>query len=172
MAAGNTYTQIASTTLGSAAASVTFSSIAGTYTDLVIVCDNLFVASGTPNLRVRLNGDTGSNYSVTPVEGNGITAYSVRQSSITGIDFGYYTSLYPTATSTSPNNAIVNVMNYSNSTTYKTILARSGSAYTGTSANVGLWRDTASITSVIITNSSAVNFDAGSTFNLYGITAA
>jgi len=172
MAAGNTYEAIATQTLGSATASVTFSSIAGTYTDLVIICDNLFVASGTPNLRVRLNSDTGSNYSVTPIEGNGVTAYSVRQTNIAGIDLGYYTSLYPTGSSTTPSNAIINIMNYSNSTTYKTVLARSGSSYTGTNANIGLWRNTASVTSVTVTNSSAVNFTIGSTFSLYGIKAA
>jgi len=167
-----TYEPIATNTLSAAAANVTFSSISSAYTDLVIVCDNLFVASGTPNLRVRLNGDTGSNYSVTPIEGNGVTAYSVRQSSISGIDFGYYTSLYPISTSTVPNNAIINVMNYSNSTTFKTVLARSGSSATGTNANVGLWRNTASVTSVTVTNSSAANFNIGSTFTLYGIKAA
>jgi hypothetical protein len=36
MAAGNTYTPLATQTLGSAAASVTFSSISGAYTDLVV----------------------------------------------------------------------------------------------------------------------------------------
>ena len=167
-----TYTPIATQTLSTATANVTFSSIPSAYTDLVIVCDNLFIASGTPNLRVRLNGDTGSNYSVTPIEGNGATAYSVRQINITGIDFGYYTSLYPISTSTIPNNAIINIMNYSNSTTYKTVLARSGSSYTGTNANVGLWRNTASITSVTVTNSTAANFSVGSTFTLYGILKA
>ena len=172
MPAGNTYESIATTTLSSAALNVTFTSIPGTYTDLVVVCDNLFSASGTPNLRVLFNTDTASNYSVTVLEANGITAYSVRQSSISGIDLGYYTSLYSTSASTIPNNAIINVMGYSNSTTYKSLIARSGSGYTGTNLNVGLWRNTAAITSVRISNSSAVNFTSGSTFSLYGIKAA
>jgi hypothetical protein len=168
----NTYEPIATTTLGSAALNVTFTSISGSYTDLVVVCDNLFSASLTPNLRILFNTDTASNYSVTVLEGNGATAYSARQSSISGIDFGYYTSLYPTSTSTAPTNAIINVMNYSNSTTYKTVVGRANSSYSGTSANVGLWRSTAAITSVRISNSSAVNFTSGSTFTLYGIKAA
>jgi hypothetical protein len=172
MAAGSTYTPIATQTLGSAALNVTFTSISGSYTDLVVVCNNLFSASGTPNLRVLFNTDTATNYSVTVLEGNGATAYSRRQSSISGIDLGYYTSLYPTSTSTVPSDAIINVMNYSNSTTYKTVIARANSSYSGTSANVGLWRSTAAITSVRISNSSAVDFTAGSTFTLYGIAAA
>ena len=172
MAAGNTYESIATTTLSSAALNVTFTSIAGTYTDLVVVCDNLFSASGTPNLRILFNTDTATNYSVTVLEGNGATPYSVRQSSINGIDFGYYTSLYPTGTSTIPSNAIINIMGYSNSTTYKSVISRSNSGYSGTNLNVGLWRSTAAITSVRISNSSAVNFTSGSTFSLYGIKAA
>ena len=42
----------------------------------------------------------------------------------------------------------------------------------GTNANVGLWRNTASITSVTVTNSTAANFSVGSTFTLYGILKA
>ncbi|NBQ97859.1 MAG: hypothetical protein EBU12_06490, partial [Microbacteriaceae bacterium] len=62
MAAGNTYSQIASTTLGSAASSVTFSSIAATYTDLVIVVQAA-VTAGSIALRMQFNSDTGTNYS-------------------------------------------------------------------------------------------------------------
>lgn len=167
-----TYRPIATQTLGSAAASVTFSSIPSTYTDLVVVCNNLFVASGTPNLRVQLNADTGANYSVTVFESFGTNVYTVRQSNITGIDSGYYNYLYPTSTSTLPNHGIINVMNYNNSSTFKTVLSRTGSTYTGTTANVGTWRNTSPVTSVRIANSSGFNFSVGSTFSLYGIKAA
>jgi hypothetical protein len=172
MPAGNTYDEIATATLSSAALNVEFTSIPSTYTDLVIVGNNLLVASGTPNLRILFNTDTASNYSVTVFEGNGAAAYSVRQSSISGIDFGYYTSLYPASTSTIPTNAIINVMNYSNATTYKTVIARANGSPTGVSSNVGLWRSTAAINSIRLSNSSALNFTIGSTFSLYGIKAA
>ena len=58
----STYTPIATQTLGSAAASVTFSSIPQGYTDLVLV-DNVKSASGAGDseLDVRFNGDSGSN---------------------------------------------------------------------------------------------------------------
>jgi hypothetical protein len=63
MAAGNTYVAIAEQTLGTAAASVTFSSIPGTYTDLVLVIS----AQDTTNNSFALicNSDTGTNYSRT-----------------------------------------------------------------------------------------------------------
>jgi hypothetical protein len=172
MPAGNTYEEIATSTLSSPALSVNFTSIPQTYTDLVVVGSNLFSASGTPNLRILFNTDTASNYSVVVLEGNGVAPYGVRQASISGIDFGYYTSLYPTSSSTAPNNAIINVMQYTNTAINKTVLARVNTSYSGMSANAGLWRSTAAITSIRLSNSSAVNFTTGSTFSLYGIKAA
>ena len=61
MAAGATYTQIATTTLGSSQSTITFSSISGAYTDLVLVV-TAKVSSAT-DLWVRANSDSGSNYS-------------------------------------------------------------------------------------------------------------
>jgi len=70
-----TYTLIASNTLGSGTATVTFSSIPGTYTDLILVCG--LPATGTANnsdgLRFQLNSDTGSNYSATWLTNSGTT---------------------------------------------------------------------------------------------------
>jgi hypothetical protein len=61
VAAGNTYVAIAEQTLGTAAASVTFSSIPGTYTDLVLVL-SVQDASGN-TFALQFNGDTSTNYS-------------------------------------------------------------------------------------------------------------
>ena len=66
MAAGITYTPIASTTLGSAAASYTFSSIPNTYTDLVLIASMADSNSGADQrMLVQVNGDTGTKYSTT-----------------------------------------------------------------------------------------------------------
>ena len=81
MAAGNTYVAIATNTLGSAAASVTFSSIPGTYTDLVIVTQA--ISATADNVGIRFNSDSGSNYSQTWLSGNGTSAISSRYSSST-----------------------------------------------------------------------------------------
>jgi hypothetical protein len=67
---------------------------------------------------------------------------------------------------------IVNFMNYSNTTTYKTFLSKARNATNyGVNDQAGLWRNTAAISSMVITNASGT-FNTGSTFNLYGITAA
>ena len=65
-------------------------------------------------------------------------------------------------------------MNYSNTTTNKTVLARGNRASSGVVAQVGMWGNTSAITSITIDNvdSASANFVAGSTFTLYGIKAA
>jgi hypothetical protein len=164
----STYTPIATQTLGSATASVTFSSISGSYTDLVLIA-NAQGASGSPqNLLFQLNGDTASNYSSTWLIGDGSSASSSRLSSrVNGLlDIAGYAPI-----GTNFNAVIAQFNNYSNATTNKTVLSRANSAATGTDAVVSLWRSTAAITSIKIyfnTN----NLNTGSTFTLYGVKSA
>ena len=159
MPAGRTYTPIARTVLGSNSADVTLSSISGSYTDLVIVISG--TANTTTAFDVRFNGDSGSNYSATRITGNVSTATSIRSSNATNMPLGNIT--------TSQSVSIINIMNYSNTTTNKTIIARGNSADTLTNAIVGLWRNTSAITSINFTGGT---FQAGTTFTIYGILAA
>ena len=71
-----TYEKVQSTTLSSTQSTVTFSSISGAYTDLVLVMGGS--NSANSDLRMRFNGDTGSNYSVTVLFGDGSAANSFR----------------------------------------------------------------------------------------------
>jgi hypothetical protein len=156
----STYTPIASQTLGSASANVTFSSIPQGYTDLVLVVQAK-AATTDDNIYLRFNSDNGSNYSVTSLYGNGSTAASARYSSsyIWFDNFGYLrTSDFSTI--------VMNFQNYSNSTTNKTCLIRNNIASVGVSVSAGLWRNTAPITAINLLTS---GFATGSTFSLYGI---
>lgn len=158
-----TYEPIATQTLGSAAATVTFSSIPSTYTDLVIVA-NYANSGGQSDTYLRFNSDSGNNYSKTQMFGTGSAAGSNNQanfSSFTG--FGYI--------GTTIGNSVCSIMNYSNSTTNKTVISRSNDTAGLVMANVGLWRNTSAITSIIIGFANN-NFIAGSTFTIYGIKAA
>jgi hypothetical protein len=168
MAAGATYVPIATTTLGSATGSYTFSSIPQTYTDLVLVAQP--IASAGVDLELRFNGDSGTNYSCTQLTGTGSSAISGQFSNSTQLrvdKYGYINTSIGTMD-------IVNFMNYSNTTTYKTVLSRTGNAGQGTDAVVGLWRSTAAITSIVLYPgaTSGATFSAGSTFTLYGIASA
>lgn len=165
MPAGSTYSTIATTTLGSAASSYTFTSISGSYTDLIIVAQ--IKGTATTYLNLRFNGDTGTNYSRTTLSGNGSTVTSERRTNQAQINTDYNEAV---ETNFNYINTL-QIMNYSNTTTYKTVLCRANNAATGAGATVGLWRSTAAITSItLVANNNT--FDTGSTFTLYGIAAA
>jgi hypothetical protein len=154
----STYTPIASQTLGSAAASVTFSGIPQGYTDLVIVFNGTSASSHTAGL--QFNSDTGSNYSNTYLLGESGATASGRASNTTSSS-----QFYP---NTTIGTAVINIANYSNTTTYKTILTRWSNTDNYALANVGLWRSTAAINTVLLTGN-GTNFQTGSTFSIYGI---
>jgi len=156
----STYEPIATTTLGSAQSTVTFSSISGTYTDLILVYNA--ISSTDDQNYLQFNGDTGSNYSRTFISGNGSSATSNRSTNDTKM-LGPFSVSVPTVN-------ISQIMNYSNTTTYKTALIRSGASNNSTIATVGLWRSTSAITSVLIGTNSGT-FNTGTVFTLYGIKA-
>ncbi len=161
-----TYTPLATTTLSSAAASVTFSSISGSYTDLILVT-NATIGTGNEDLQIQFNSDTATNYSWTSVDGSGTVAVSSRVSNTNTPRLG---GSYGAINTT---NAIwiTNIQNYSNTTTHKTYVSRGSNAGYGVSATVGLWRSTSAITSIKLFPS-ASTLSLGSTFTLYGILAA
>jgi hypothetical protein len=162
MAAGATYEPIATNTLGSAAASVTFSTISGSYTDLVLIATS--TSGDLDTLALQLNSDTGNNYSTTIIYGTGSTAASYLESNANNMYLGL--------TSTEQSNSIYYLINYSNTTTYKTVLGRGNVAGGQLRAGVSLWRSTSAVTSITINRDSGGNLNSGSTFTLYGISAA
>jgi hypothetical protein len=160
----STYTPIASQTAGGSVSSITFSSIPQGYTDLVLVFTGS-VSSGSGDLGLRFNSDTGSNYSTTFLssQAGGISGKSTSATSITATEYSYLDNVRSTLST-------INFASYSNTTTYKSIMARSGKTGYGVESKVGLWRNTNAITSITaFTTGSNPNFTSGSTFSLYGI---
>jgi hypothetical protein len=158
-----TYEKIATQSVsGSSTTNVTFNSISGSYTDLVLIVNAKLAASN--NISLRFNSDTASNYSYTYIFGSGTAASSGRASSTTYI--------YGGSNSTSDYDLHqININNYSNSTTYKTALIQSSVTSIGVSAWVGQWRSTSAITSVDVSFLGNI-ISAGSTFTIYGILKA
>jgi hypothetical protein len=160
----STYEPIATSTLGSSNANITFSSIPSTYTDL------RFVVTGTSlsafeTLLVRFNSDTGSNYSQTRIVGSGSTATSQRETSATSIRVALGSGFGPTQ----PSFITVDVFSYTGSTN-KTVLAEASTDRNGAGSverAVGLWSNTSAITTILINN--ANQFNTGTTATLYGI---
>jgi len=163
MAKTATYALIASNTVGTATNTLTFSSIPSTYTDLVIVAD--YINTAATNLLGRFNSDTASNYSQTYLEGNGTSATSGRGSNTTFLNLGF------SFASGSRTNAIIQIMDYANITTFKTVVNRQNQASNYLSATANVWRATPAAISSVTIFTNGGNFDAGSTFKLYGIQA-
>jgi len=165
MAAGNTYVALATNTLGSNTASITFSSISSVYTDLVLVINGEAV-DGNNNLSLRVgNGsiDTGSNYSYTRLYGYSGTSGSGQGTSVAkGGQLGW---------GTNQSTVIYQFMNYSNTTTYKTMLGRNADTAIA-DTGVTLWRSTAAINTITVFMDSAGNLKSGTICSLYGIAAA
>lgn len=163
-----TYEPIATTTLGSAANTITFSSIGSGYTDLRLVF--VGTSANATNFTVRFNSDSGSNYSSTYISGTGAAAQSGR--------FTSQTEIYPTiGLSSTPQQYTLDIFSYAGSTN-KTFLLQETADKNGsgrTSAFVCLWRSTAAITSINLKGmygTAPDNFDAGTTATLYGILKA
>jgi hypothetical protein len=168
MAAGSTYEPIATNTLGSNTASYTFTSIPSTYTDLILIVNGQ--VSSNVTVACQINGDTATSYSTTELFGDGTTVSSFRNSNNAQIGV---MGIGAQVVSGSQWVSTLHFQNYSNSTTYKTVLGRTSATTTGVNAIVGLWRSTSAITSIkILGYAGASGFTSGTTFTLYGIAAA
>jgi len=156
-----TYVPLQSVVLSSASASVSFTGIDQTYTDLVIAI--AATSTGDTQVRLRLNSSTGTPYSSTITGADGSSVFSIRVSDEATMNIG------GVGQSTGTN--LIQINDYSNTTSNKTVFGRYGElspSYGESAVKLGLFRSTAAITSVTFTLGTG-NYSAGSTFSLYGI---
>jgi hypothetical protein len=166
-----TYEAIATVTVGSGgAASIEFTSIPQTYTDLKIVISGRNTASANNwyLLRLQFNSDTtAANYSYRLVAGFGTSVFSSSASDRYG---GYIPSDARTASTFG--NTELYIPNYtgSNNKSFSTdtVTEGNGSAYEILGLWAGLWSSSAAISSITLSNDSG-NFAQYSTATLYGI---
>jgi hypothetical protein len=162
----STYTPIASQTLASAASSVTFTGVPQNFTDLVVVASVGAVSGTASYLDMQFNSDSATNYSAITIYGTGSATGSANLTARTAVPCGI-TDV--TNAASTYNTFLLNVENYSNTTTYKTTLCRSEqTANSLVGASVSMWRNTSAINTVTLLFGSG-SFRTGSTFNLYGI---
>lgn len=161
-----TYEPIATQTLGSAASSITFSSIAASWTDLRVVFTGTTTAAS--GFWARFNNDTSALYSQTTLYGDGASAISNRGVGATEFEYTFMGNLNTTPVTF----ATMDVFSYAGST-YKTALLslskdNNGSGYA--IRYVGLYRSTTAISRIDLIASGS--FAAGTTATIYGIKAA
>jgi hypothetical protein len=164
----NTYIPLATITLGSAAASVSFGSIPSSYRDLVISAQGR-AATATSFFRVRFNGDTGTNYNFLNMMNDGETPFSSNTTGQNGLDIDFFGN----ALTTADNIYQIQIMDYSATDKHKTVLTRNNffgatSADRRVAALSARWASTSAISSISIFLNSG-NIAAGARFDLYGI---
>lgn len=172
--ASNTYVALASAQGTGSSGTITFNSIPSTYTDLRIVLTGTETNATLYEFDMRYNNDSGNNYSLTYLQGNGSSASSGRYSSTNKIRLGEAGT-----DTTLPTLITIDVMNYANTTTYKTAIIRYNEFQSGAGdvgAKVALWRgstgsSTEAITRIDLLNLGG-NFTTSTTATLYGVAAA
>jgi hypothetical protein len=162
----NTYQLIEAQTLGSSAASVTFSAIPATYTDLVAKFSiRQTAAFPFSTVQLKFNGST-TSFTVKYLEGDGAIAAS-------GASPARYVQYANASTSTANtfSNGELYIPNYAGSN-YKShsidAVSEQNAATAYTDLVAGLWSNTAAITQLDFIPASG-NFAQYSTFYLYGI---
>lgn len=174
MPAGATYEPIATTTVSTPVATITFSSIPATYTDLRVSMslsdDDSEAGTGAPVF--RFNNDTGTNYNQITLRGDGTSVTSQS-----AVNRSYIYALYwnnsPTSTTIFPFMTL-DIMSYTGSTN-KTVLITAADDRSGTGSVerlVGIWRSTSAINELNILNDGGKKFETGSIVTIYGIKAA
>jgi hypothetical protein len=167
----STYTLISSNVLTSSAASVTFSAIPSTYTDLVIRA-SIRSDQGSINtdVLVSYNAIGGTSYSRTWLQGDGATATSGRTANTSSTNV-LNSAVGNGATSNTFSNWELYIPSYtaSQNKPYNAFAVGETNATTAYIVNVaGLFRNTSAISSILFEPGGG-NFVSGSSFYLYGI---
>jgi hypothetical protein len=161
MAAAQTYEPIATQTAGGSTTVITFTSIPSTYTDLVFV----MTGSSGNDINCRFNNDSGANYGL-------IRMFTSGDGSI-GVGTGTGQTSFDVTIGGLTNGVTVgNIMNYANTSMYKTTLYRpnnTGGAYV--SYYVSNWNSNSAVNRIDFTSQSG-NISSGVMFTIYGIKAA
>ena len=159
-----TYTPLATVTLASATSTISFSSIPGTYRDLIFVINIAATATVLNQVFIRFNGDSGSNYSYLEAFGTGSGTGGGFNGSTTFNMIGYHGGGGSVIT-------IAQVMDYSATDKHKTSLVRNDKSDQGATMIASRWANTSAVTSALISNTTPANFPVGTTVSLYGVIA-
>ena len=174
----SSYESIASTTVsGSSTTTVTFSSIASTYSSLqlrlIVKSTNAGTSINDNNLYVRFNSDAAANYTDHSLDGYYLGGSGV-QASGSGNTSNIPVALAPpngTGLANIFGTSIVDIHDYASTTKNKTVRSLYGTDSNNEgwiALRSGVWRSTSAITSISLTINNRTML-AGTTIALYGI---
>lgn len=170
----NRIAKIAENILGSAAASVTFSGIPGTYRGLLLVWQARGDTAATNSqFLVQLNGDSGANYDSHLADVSGASAWaSAENVANVSMQLGVLTAA--NAPAGAPGQGWFEMIGYAGTVFHKTANGQTAYKLANSTTNIqhgvssGWWRNTAAVTSILV-KPGAGNFVTGSLFVLYGL---
>jgi hypothetical protein len=159
-------------TLGTAVASVAFTSIPQDGTDLMLLTSTRVSGSPVSQLNTQFNSSAVTEYSDRELSGDSLgntTSISRSSQTVIRITVNPGTSF----TSNAFGSGQIHILNYTSSVAKSVTLDGSTEQNNTTSYNnmvAGLWNNTAAITSITLTDQNSGNFVIGSSFSLYKIT--
>lgn len=170
------YDSIATVTVGAGGSStVSFTSIPGTYKHLQVryLAQTNRGTFGTDNILIRLNSDTGSNYSLHALTGDGASVTAGAGSSTTQ----FLSQATGSGASSTYGAGVMDLLEYANTSINKTARILSGADHNGTIAGYGgqilfssgNWRNTSAVTTIQFRPEFGSAFTQYSHFALYGI---
>ena len=170
------YDSIATSTVGAGgASSITFSSIPSTYKHLQVRMiardDRASVTSDSGAF--RFNGDSGTNYAYHALVGTGSSAVASAADTYNRGLIDRFTA--STAGASTFGSAVMDILDYANTSKYKTVKILGGYANNGEGQitfSSGLWQSTSAISTILIYPNVGSNWVQYSTFALYGIKGA
>jgi len=150
------------------AASIDFTSIPGTYTDLMVVCSLREASTTGSTAGIRFNNDSATNYLSRRLQGNGSSALSATYSSGTEIDIIIDASDMTSSTFGSMQMYVPNYAGATNKSVSIESLSENNATLAYQRLSAGIWNSTAAITSIKIFGS-AGNLAQYSSATLYGV---
>lgn len=162
---------ISTTLISTSTANVTFdvTGLGSTYKHLQIrMTGRTTKGSSGDTLSMQFNGDTGANYNLHYLQGNGS---SVGSGSGSGSSLNYFIDVPSDADAAGYTPAIIDILDAFSSSKYKTTKVLWGDTVKWNAINLRsfYWPNTAALTSIKILSNSANNLSSGSRFSLYGI---
>ena len=157
------FDSIATQTVSTAVASVTFSSIPQNYTHLQI---RFAIPSPGTDIRFQFNSDTAANYTFHYLYGEGASCLSGNAATTSDGYAGFYYN-----NSNVTGGAILDFVDYANTNKFKTVKGLTGQDNNGSGIIMLVsshWRSTAAINSIKLYHVTG-NIGAGASFALYGL---
>ena len=170
----NSYESIATVTVGAGgSSSISFTSIPSTYKHLQVrMLSRSTRGAATADAWFQINSDTGSNYAHHDLSGNGSAASAGANSGTTNIYYSFTISNIPASTATSGifGGQVLDILDYANTSKYKTTRMLGGFDANGSGSvylSSGLWQSTSAINSLTFYTIS--NWAQYTQFALYGV---